>query len=364
MPEERPLRIAILWASSFKEARQGTELLGEHLRQIFPGSELITISDCPCNFLKKFKFRWFRLDEIFQALFLGYYFTKKHKKDKFDLIIAQGVMGLYFSVFKPKIPLIHILNYIIVSFSRSKAITNWKDRMRGNIWGFLERISGWRKDCRVTICEDTKADIKKYYNLDYNYIVPLAVDTNLFYRGDKKKEREALKLPQDSILALFVGRLEYAKGYDILLKAVKAFPNINFVVISPRFEKDIKQNNVIFRNRLTPEEMARYYRAADFLFHPSRFESGICYVLLEAMASNLPLIVNRDGLHNLPSGVHSDDLGLILPDYKEKDFINTIQEFVSSPVPVSTKDIIEQHYSLDLFKKRWQRLINSLCLKQ
>ncbi len=358
MPRDNP-RIAVLWVAPFGDALQGTELLGEHLRAAFPGARFFTPADVANDFPARVRFRWFRLEDILKSAAVARAFMKEHRKVGFDAVIAQGAMGLPFVFKKPDVPVVHVLNFCISAFSRSPAVIDRKNRMLGRWWGLVERISGARKDRRVTICEDTSEEIKRYYRLSYPDVIPLGVDTGIFFPGDKAAERKELGLPQEGKIALYVGRIEYAKGFDILTEAARANPEVTFVIVAPR-SVNVAGRNVVVREKIAHETTAKYYRAADFLVHPSRYESGMCYVLLEAMASNLPVIVSRDVLHNFPGGFDDSSLGIVLDGHDKDAFVEAVRRMAASSMRAGPRKTVEENYSLGLFKRRWQDLMKGL----
>jgi glycosyltransferase involved in cell wall biosynthesis len=108
--------------------------------------------------------------------------------------------------------------------------------------------------------------------------------------------RRALGLPPDGIIALFVGDLR--KGFDVALEAVRQVPGVRLAVAThtsrgPILERAARAGvpeRVHWLGAL--ERPAPAYAAADFLLHPTIYDSfGL--VVAEAMASGLPAVVTR-----------------------------------------------------------------------
>ena len=114
------------------------------------------------------------------------------------------------------------------------------------------------------------------------------------------------------------------------------------------------------RCNATHLEVAQHYRAADFLIHPSRAESGMCFTVLEAMASNLPMILCRNILHNLPNDVDATTLGIVIDDYHVDNYIAAVRRFIAAPMSVNSRTIVERHFSLELFKQQYRELVSDL----
>lgn len=108
--------------------------------------------------------------------------------------------------------------------------------------------------------------------------------------------RSALGLPLEAIIALFVGDLR--KGFDVALEAVRLTPGVRLAVVSHTTRGPL-MDRVAGAGMLervhwlgSLDRPAPAYAAADFLLHPSIYDSfGL--VVAEAMAQGLPVVVTR-----------------------------------------------------------------------
>lgn len=145
-------------------------------------------------------------------------------------------------------------------------------------------------------------------------VVPNGVDVGRFGPGDADAGRAALGL--DEILApgapllVCVGRLCRQKGQDVLLRAWAAvaqrLPQARLVLVGdgpdgPALRRQAPPS-VLFAGDI--EDAAPWYRAADLVVLPSRWE-GMALVPLEAMACARPVVVTDvDGAsESLPPGL-------------------------------------------------------------
>ncbi|MBO1753830.1 D-inositol-3-phosphate glycosyltransferase [Allobranchiibius sp. CTAmp26] len=153
-------------------------------------------------------------------------------------------------------------------------------------------------------------------------VVPPGVDLVTFAPGDRGTAREALELPQDAELVLFVGRIQALKGPDVLLKAaaemVRRDPQRRRRLIvaviggpsgsgldKPRALQALARelgiaDIVQFVPPVPRQELARWFRASDAVAVPSRSESfGL--VALEAQACGATVVAADVG--GLPRAV-------------------------------------------------------------
>lgn len=349
-------RVALLWPARYRSRHGGSELVGDYLRRAFPRAEIITMADCSSSMLCRIGFRWLGIGDLLKAVAVGRRFFKLHKKRRFDAVIASGIMGFYLSMRHPDIPVISLFPAPMVGLLRTPAIPEWNNRLAGYATSLFEVVSGWRKDCRITVSEKSRADIERHYRLDYG-VIPLGIDTELFVPGEKYLERRILGLPVDAMLALYVGRPEFARGIDILRGAAEHFPQVKFVLVTSKEFTSDRENLIVRSDVVDQEALARYYRAADFLFHPTRAESCMPYTLLEAMSADLPVITNRMILHSLPPGVDSSGLGIVVDDHRAELYFGAVQKFIDKPMRVQSRRIVQAHFSFELFAKRWRACV-------
>ncbi len=126
--------------------------------------------------------------------------------------------------------------------------------------------------------------------------LPPPVDTDTFYPKNKIKARKKLKIPKNKKVIIFVGRVKKRKGADVLLELIKRNKDILFIVIGKsedsEFEKLRKiQKNILYFEKINPEDLLDYYGVADFGFLFQRIRgSGLGQTAHEALACGIPTI--------------------------------------------------------------------------
>lgn len=151
-------------------------------------------------------------------------------------------------------------------------------------------------------------------------VIPDAVDTNKFHpEVDGYETRKKLNLADKDRVALFVGRLDYNKGIEYLLKS---FSRINEEGIEARLvivgEGALKKyickyplkNSIIPVGHVSEEDLPKFYAASDLVVLPSLME-GFGITLLEAMASGKPCVATRAG--GVEDAVINGETGLLVP---------------------------------------------------
>lgn len=150
-----------------------------------------------------------------------------------------------------------------------------------------------------------------------------AVDFEQFSVNIKKEEaREALGLPRDESIVMYIGRLDPWKGVETLLQASRMLPeNIHVVVIGDgselvRFRREYP--NVIFTGMLPYRDLPRNQRAADILVIPNSGKSEVSRLytsplkVFAHMMSGVPLIASD--LPSIRETLHERNAILVPPD--------------------------------------------------
>ena len=162
---------------------------------------------------------------------------------------------------------------------------------------FFKRLDG-----HITVSEAARQYHMRYFPADYA-VIPNGVDVDLFGGPDVRPMDEY----QDGCFnVLFVGRLEKRKGLPYLIEAFpqvqRDVPHVRLIVVGAYDEAEqtpfllqahsLGLTQVHFVGRVTEEELARYYRTADVFCAPNTGMESFGLVLLEAMASGIPIVAS------------------------------------------------------------------------
>lgn len=139
------------------------------------------------------------------------------------------------------------------------------------------------------------------------FSAPYAVDNDYFRRETDRHRPARAQIRSEngwrqSYLLLYVGRLSWEKGVDVLIEAMRRIsatrPDIGLILVGDGPERETLQiqardlPQVRFLGFQDWDQLPRFYAAADLFVLPSRHEPwGM--VVNEAMASGLPVLATR-----------------------------------------------------------------------
>jgi 1,4-alpha-glucan branching enzyme len=281
--------------------------------------------------------------------------------------------GLFVALFKGDIPL------ILRGEGHCKAVIPANDRPWTPFFESQHRIERWcaRRSSLVVPCSDLLGrDEKADFQISWEKItsVPNCVAPFMI-------EKRCTDAPAtDEIRIGFVGRLEFRKGVDLLIKAgQRLFPQypqleyylIGRVDVDPNAYMEGKSSEREFRQKLhvigqIPRDQVRQWLIqCDFAVFPSRYEPfGI--VALEAMACGIPVIVSDAG--GWREAVEDEISGLIIKANDVESLRQAIERMVlfghekRCEMGMRGREIVENKYSPTVIAEQmlniYDRLIN------
>jgi glycosyltransferase involved in cell wall biosynthesis len=200
---------------------------------------------------------------------------------------------------------------------RAKTYSGIKELLSLKILSYLEDFSAKRADLIVANSKCMYTNVLEGLHIDPDRvdIVQHAIDTEK-YRFVESDIRERLAIPQEVLLALFVGRLEARKGVHILCQAIpqilRSIPTVKFVLvgrdtntapdggsvksyINEQARNNGFRDNLVFIDFLPEDELIKLYSTCDLVISPSLHESfGL--VVIEAMACGKPVVATSTGI--------------------------------------------------------------------
>ncbi len=202
--------------------------------------------------------------------------------------------------------------------------------------GFVKKlkIRCIKKARHVTVVSDHLKD--RVHELVPNVpveVIPMGVDIssfgpqyrieNYFGQGNKK-------------VVLFVGRLAEIKGVNYLIEAMENIDALLVIVGDGPLRKELEystrdMNNVKFLGSKTHEELKTIYASADIFTMPSVTtakgeQEGFGLVMVEAMASGLPVVASNSG--GIPQLINDGENGLLCEEKCSRQIANSISSLL------------------------------------
>jgi glycosyltransferase involved in cell wall biosynthesis len=221
-----------------------------------------------------------------------------HLHSTFSGVIGRVVCVLLRPWRKPKIVYCpHAFSFLMESSPTKQKVYAWIERVLQKVTDVIICVSQYELDKAARFGIERKR-MKLIYN-------------GIHHKDDAPKTAGA-----EPIHLLFVGRLDYQKGFDLLLKAyAKVNRNdLKLTVVGSAVNEDSVEcppmDSVEYLPWVTPSEVQALYQKADALIVPSRWE-GFAMVPLEGMAMGLPVIASN--CTSLPELVTNEVSGYVFP---------------------------------------------------
>lgn len=175
----------------------------------------------------------------------------------------------------------------------------------------------------ITVSRKLRDDIVRFWGIPKDKVTSIhnGVDTHRF-QPNASLNSPLRKYQINGRYFLFVGQLRRSKGVDYILKAFNHVRDLDIscVIVGDgpmrrylmKLTKDLKlSERVIFTGPVGFKDLPSIYSSADFFVLPTLAEGGPPQVILEAMASGLPVISTN--VSGIPELVHHKYNGLIIP---------------------------------------------------
>jgi len=162
-----------------------------------------------------------------------------------------------------------------------------------------------------------------------------------------------------------IGRLVKEKNYETFIEAAKLVSNAYFFIIGegPELEKlkvlsfKLKVNDWFFFVEPSGND-AQYLKAFD-VFAMSSVKEGLPYILLEAMAAELPIVITEAG--GMPELIKNHENGLMVAQRKPEALARAIgglleNKIIARELSRKAKEIVRERFSLKKMVSETERV--------
>jgi glycogen synthase len=250
----------------------------------------------------------------------------------------------------------------------------------------IEHLSATIADRIVTVSYAMRDELVKYgypeqkIRVIYNGVDEKKYDATRFSSRQVEAFREKIGIGPSPMI-LFIGRLTWVKGVDMLVLAmihiIKEIPDARLVVLGVgNMEQMLSQmvhdlhlgENVILHFRMVPEEeRLLYYAASDVVVFPSKYEPfGI--VCTEAMSMGKPVVVGARGTSGfreqvVPSG--DGICGYHINPYDPLDIAKYVVDILKRPdlaamMAKNGRNRIEEQFTWEIASEKTLRVYQEL----
>ncbi len=267
-----------------------------------------------------------------------------------DLLISNGLLGMGSS---SRIPRVHIFHGTMVDDTRAEGSElSRREHLRRTVGGGLAEAVAGRGATVVCVSDMTAREVRRYYGLRTDAVIPNGVDTAVFSPLPQDRARERFGLVKESRYCLYVGRLQHRKGSELLLPACRE-AGYELLIAGSGGAAGGRHLGV-----LGPEDLAQAYSAADCVLFPSRYE-GFGLVPLEAIACGRPLLVTRVGwIPTLLRDVPEYEALCIRAEHQDiVERLRLVELADVASITARAREWVLENNSLEQYSKRWRDLL-------
>jgi len=238
-------------------------------------------------------------------------------------------------------PLVPSLPITVLRFHRGANVGTFHAHARRNLGyyyarPFLRRYFR-RLDACIAVSIPARDFVARYFGGEYS-IVPNGIDVSRF--SPTMEPVEELRSPGVATL-LFVGRMEKRKGFQVLLEAYAEIrqrrSDVRLVVVGDgplreEYERAVAEReipDVLFAGRVSPEMLPRYYVSADIFCSPATGGESFGIVLLEAMASGVPVLASA--IVGFSQVIDPGQDGMLVPPKQPRMWAQAIEVLLNVP---------------------------------
>lgn len=253
------------------------------------------------------------------------------KKNRPDIVFSTlGYLNLYLAIIKPFFP----KETVLISRETNVVSEKLKVMRFKFFWIVLYKLLRNRFDCIVCQSNDMKNDLVEKFNYQNLVVINNPIDLDALRKKIKRGYKN--NSPKSYVHFIAVGRLQYQKGFDILIDAIYLLKNSNIQLsilgkgpLEFELQSQIDKLNLANQIQLVgfQENPYQWMSECDAFVLSSRFE-GFPNVVLESLALDTPVIAipAKGGVKEILEPI---DGCVIAKGMSPKELAQAIQKFLN-----------------------------------
>lgn len=282
------------------------------------------------------------------------------KNNNIGILHAHGYKSNFYAYFarQPGRLLVSTCHNWIVSGFKMRCFT-WLDK-------FLLR----RFDSVICVSRPVQLELKKWgVKSESIFVVYNGINIARFRKNKKcgNQIRYHLGIDDSDIIIGFVGRICREKGISVLMECAvtihEKFSGTHFVFVGDGPLIAELENKKADYNHFVgvQSDMPAYYSAFDIFILPSLTE-GLPMVVLEAMASGLPVVASMVG--SIPDVVKDQQTGYLVRPSSREDIDSALEKLIYSPLQAQKMgengcERVKQHFSSEKMIRQYISIYES-----
>lgn len=307
---------------------------------------------------------------ILQSFFYTKYFLTKKNINIVNYHHPVPSVGVELALNKkiPRILTFHAPRFKEVEYELNAQKKYISSKIKSKVLKMLEKFIINRSDEIIVLSNFMKNEVKLLSpEKQLIHKIPAGVDAKKFHpieKDDKFKVRKKLNLPLQSLILLTVRRLVPRMGLENLLEAavILKCKGIDFklFIIGKGFLKNVLEKkiieydlekHVVLLGYISDEQLPLFYQASDlFIISTAKLE-GFGLVILEALATNLPVIGTPIGA--ITEVLANFNVNLISKSEKSNDIADLIFLAATEPNKIKLK---QNYFSIVNKKFSWEKV--------
>jgi glycosyltransferase involved in cell wall biosynthesis len=242
----------------------------------------------------------------------------------------------------------------------------------------LKRFALRHSDAWTTNTRTTASAVITGQSVPQPMVIPMGVDVDHFASG--KREKLRARIPKNTHLVLFVGRLVEKKGVEDLIKAFSLLSDrtrtrlwiVGDGELKTELERMAKETGIVqqttFWGRMPNEQLPDFYAAADLFVGPSVVATsgdaeGQGVVFLEAMAAGLCILATRSG--GILDVVDDTKTGALVEPRQPKQLAERMEQLLHDDrlrrtLARNAYDKVSKHYKWDKIATSFEKLYKNI----